>query len=111
MAAGLGMTLGYLGNHLGCAAAVLLLTVGSTGCQLARLTQFADMEFWLNDSRGQAEGEAPPPQVAVPVHYASVTAKRVPDADTAPPVVEAPVTVLATRPFFAFSALRKSGGP
>ena len=103
------MTLGDLGNHLGRAAAVLLLTVGATGCQLASLTQFADMEFWVADRRGRAEGEAPPPQVAEPVHYASVPAKRVPDAAPTPQVVEVPVYVPAPRTFFDVEAERQSG--
>lgn len=103
------MTLGDLGNHLGRAAAVSLLTVGATGCQLASLTQFADMEFWLNDRRGQAEGEAPPPQVAEPVHYVSVPTKRVPNTAPTPQVVEVPVYVPAPRTFFDVEAERQRG--
>ncbi|MEQ8399355.1 TrbG/VirB9 family P-type conjugative transfer protein [Thalassobaculum sp.] len=103
------MTSGNLGNNLGRTAAVLLLTVGATGCQLANLTQFADMEFWVADRRGQAEGEAPPPQVAEPVHYASVPAKRVPNAAPTPQVIEVPVYVPAPRTFFDVEAERQSG--
>lgn len=103
------MTLGDLGNHLRRAAAVLLLVVGATGCQLANLTQFADTAFWRNDPRGQMEGEVLPPQIAEPVHYARVPANRVPDAAPSPQVVEVPVYIPAPRTFFDVEVEQQNG--